>query len=55
MSDTNQFKRQPRRKAARGKSVVVSEELKKAYTDLANERAAKEQAIGRHLPPDMKR
>ena len=55
MSDANQFKRAPRRKAARGKSIVVSEETKKLYAELVNERTAKELAVGRHLPPDMKR
>ncbi len=55
MSDPNQFKRAPRRKSTRGKSIIVSEEAKKIYADLVNERAAKELAIGRHLPPDMKR
>ena len=55
MSDQNQFKHKPRRKPSRGKSVVVSAEAKKAYADLVNERTAKELAVGRHLPPDMKR
>lgn len=55
MSDENQFKRKPRRKPSRGKTVVVSAETRKTYTDLMEERAAKEIAVGRHLPPDMKR
>lgn len=55
MSDENQFKRKPRRAPSRGKTIVVSAEAKKAYADLMEERSAKEQAVGRHLPTDMKR
>ena len=56
MSDaTNQFKKTPRKKAPRGRSVVMSPEAKQAYADLMNERAAKELSYGQHLPPDMKR
>ena len=55
MSDTNQFKRAPRRKAERGKRVTMSPEAKKVYEDLMQERAAKELAYGQHMPPDMKK
>ncbi len=55
MDDPNQFKRKPRRAPLRGKTVVLSAEEKKAYAALMEERAAKELAVGRHLPTDMKR
>lgn len=53
--DPTPFKRKPRRAPLRGKTIVVSAETKKAYADLMEERAAKELAVGRHLPTDMKR
>jgi hypothetical protein len=55
MGESDQFKRKPRRKPSRGKSVAASAEAKKAYAKLMDERTAKELAVGRHLPPDMKR
>ncbi len=50
-----QFKRAPKRKAAKGRSVTLSPEAKQAYMDVLREKDAKEAAYGKHLPPDMKR
>ncbi len=55
MNDLNQFKQKPRRAPSRGKTIVVSAEAKKAYAELMEQRTAKELAVGRHLPTDMKR
>ncbi len=51
----NQFKRAPRRKAARGRTVTLSAEVKQAYADLLQERHKREIEYGRHLPADDKR
>ncbi|MEE7448337.1 hypothetical protein MRF4_11190 [Methylobacterium radiotolerans] len=56
MSDTsNTFKKAPKRKAAKGKSISVSPEMRQAYADLIQERAEKQEAYGRHLPQDETR
>ncbi len=47
---SDQFKRAPKRKAAKGKHVSMSAEDKAAYAKLIEERVAREQAYGRHLP-----
>ncbi|AWV18391.1 hypothetical protein A3862_25080 [Methylobacterium sp. XJLW] len=56
MSDTNTtFKKAPKRKAAKGKSINVSPEMRQAYADLIQERAEKQEVYGRHLPQDETR
>ena len=45
----------PKRKAAKGKSISVSPEMRQAYADLIQERAEKQEAYGRHLPQDETR
>jgi hypothetical protein len=56
MTDTsNTFKKAPKRKPAKGKSVSVSPEMRQAYADLIRERAEKQEAYGRHLPQDETR
>ncbi|GJE76861.1 MULTISPECIES: hypothetical protein [Methylorubrum] len=52
-SDT--FKKAPKRKPAKGKSVAVSPEMRQAYADLIKEREAKQETYGRHLPQDPTR
>ena len=47
---TDQFKRAPRRKASKGKRVVMSAEEKQAYAALIEERVKREQDYARHLP-----
>ena len=49
---TNQFKKAPKRKPTKGKSVSVSPEMRQAYADLIQERAEKQEAYGRHLPQE---
>lgn len=51
---TDQFKRAPKRKPAKGKRVSLSAEAKEAYAKLIEERVAREQAYGRHLPGNDK-
>ena len=51
MSD-NTFKKAPKRKPAKGKSVSVSPEMRQAYADLIQERAEKQETYGRHLPQE---
>ncbi|WP_336489138.1 hypothetical protein [Methylobacterium nigriterrae] len=56
MSDpSTTFKKAPKRKPMRGKSVSVSPEMRQAYTDLIKEREKKEETYGRHLPQDPPR
>ncbi|MEH3117438.1 MAG: hypothetical protein PGN25_07485 [Methylorubrum populi] len=52
-SDT--FKKAPKRKPSKGKSVAVSPEMRQAYADLIRQREEKEQAYGRHLRQDEPR
>ncbi|CAO4177812.1 hypothetical protein [Methylorubrum populi] len=52
-SDT--FKKAPKRKPSKGKSVAVSPEMRQAYADLIKQREEKEQAYGRHLRQDEPR
>ncbi|MGI3899018.1 MAG: hypothetical protein ACRYGP_16025 [Janthinobacterium lividum] len=47
---SDQFKRAPKRKPAKGKRVAMSTEDKAAYAKLIEERVAREQTYGRHLP-----
>jgi hypothetical protein len=47
---SDQFKKSPRRKAPRGKSVSVSAEAKQAYLDLIRERDRLALSYGQHLP-----
>ncbi|MGH1590705.1 hypothetical protein ACRBEV_23060 [Methylobacterium phyllosphaerae] len=56
MSETsNTFKKAPKRKPVKGKSISVSPEMRQAYADLIQERAEKQEAYGRHLPQDETR
>ncbi|MBB5760617.1 hypothetical protein ABEV34_06225 [Methylorubrum rhodesianum] len=56
MADTSDtFKKAPKRKPSKGKSVSVSPEMRQAYADLIREREEKEQAYGRHLRKDEPR
>ena len=56
MADTSDtFKKAPKRKPSKGKSVSVSPEMRQAYADLIKEREEKEQAYGRHLRKDEPR
>jgi hypothetical protein len=50
---TDQFKRQPRRKAERGRTLTVSAEQKAAYEKLLREKEERE-AYAKHLPADQK-
>jgi hypothetical protein len=56
MSETNNtFKKAPKRKPTKGKSVSVSPEMRQAYADLIQERASKQETYGRHLPQEETR
>ena len=51
MNDSSdQFKKAPRRKGDRGKSVKLTPEAKQAYADLINERIKSHNDYGKHLP-----
>lgn len=53
MNDSNStFKKAPKRKPTKGKSIKVSPEARQAYADLIQERADKQETYGRHLPSD---
>jgi len=49
---SNTFKKAPKRKSAKGKSVSVSPEMRQAYADLIKERQEKAETYGRHLPSE---
>lgn len=50
MSETNKtFKKAPKRKAEKARTVTVSPEMRQAYADLITEKATKQEAYGRHL------
>ncbi len=51
----DQFKRAPKRKAARARSVTMSPEARRAYEDMMRERDEREKSYNRHLPPDSSR
>ena len=51
---TDQFKRAPKRKPAKGRHVALSPEAKAAYAKLIEERVAREETYGRHLPGNDK-
>ena len=51
----NTFKKAPKRKPSKGKSVAVSPEMRQAYADLIKEREAKQEDYARHLPQDESR
>ncbi|WP_342152428.1 hypothetical protein [Methylorubrum sp. SB2] len=56
MADTSDtFKKAPKRKPSKGKSVAVSPEMRQAYADLIKERESKQETYGRHLPQDPTR
>ena len=46
---SNQFKKPPRRKTERGKSVAISPDMRKAYEEQIKAKAERE-AYERHLP-----
>ncbi|WP_407519244.1 hypothetical protein [Methylobacterium oryzisoli] len=50
---TDQFKRKPRRKSERGRTLTVSAEQKAAYEALLREKESRE-AYAKHLPADPK-
>jgi hypothetical protein len=53
MADTSDtFKKAPKRKPSKGKSVAVSPEMRQAYADLIKEREAKQEGYERHLRQD---
>jgi hypothetical protein len=49
MTETNQFKKQPRRKSDRGKSVAVTPEMRRIYEEQIRQKAERE-AYEQHLP-----
>ena len=51
----DQFKRAPKRKAVKARSVTMSPEAKRAYEEMMRERAERDAAYTRHLPPDSTR
>lgn len=56
MSETAEtFKKAPKRKPSKGKSIAVSPEMREAYAEMIRQRAEKEEAYGRHLPQDEPR
>lgn len=56
MSETGDtFKKAPKRKPSKGKSIAVSPEMRQAYAELIRERAEKQEAYNRHLPQDETR
>lgn len=56
MSETGDtFKKAPKRKPSKGKSIAVSPEMREAYAELIRQRTEKEEAYGRHLPQDEPR
>ena len=54
MSD-NTFKKAPKRKPMKGRSVAVSPEMRQAYADLIKQKEAKQETYDRHLPQDETR
>jgi hypothetical protein len=56
MAETgDSFKKAPKRKPSKGKSIAVSPEMRQAYADLIREKSQKEETYGRHLPGDESR
>ncbi|MCJ2026270.1 hypothetical protein [Methylobacterium sp. J-067] len=49
------FKKAPKRKPSKGKSISVSPEMREAYAEMIRQRAEKEEVYGRHLPQDETR
>ncbi|WP_375454655.1 hypothetical protein [uncultured Methylobacterium sp.] len=50
MSESNTFKKAPKRKTEKARKVSVSPEMRQAYADLITEKATKQESYGRHLP-----
>lgn len=50
----DRFGKQPARKKAPVKRVVLSEDAKRAYEELVNQRDEREREYGRHLAADNK-
>jgi hypothetical protein len=56
MAETgDSFKKAPKRKPSKGKSIAVSPEMREAYAEMIRQRAEKEEVYGRHLPQDETR
>ena len=56
MAETgDSFKKAPRRKPSKGKSIAISPEMREAYAAKLREKAEKEEVYGRHLPQDEPR
>ena len=51
----DQFKRAPKRKPARARSVTVSPDARRALEEMMRERDEREKSYNRHLPPDSTR
>ncbi|WP_187275475.1 hypothetical protein [Methylobacterium sp. WL6] len=47
---SNTFKKAPKRKKEKARTVSVSPEMRQAYADLITEKATKQESYGRHLP-----
>ncbi len=55
VADTaNQFKKAPKRKKEKARSVSVSPEMRRAYDELIKQREEREE-YAKHLPPEAKR
>ncbi|WP_232630544.1 hypothetical protein [Methylobacterium sp. Leaf118] len=53
MADTSDtFKKAPKRKPSKGKSVAVSPEMRAAYADMIKEHSDKQDSYERHLRQD---
>ncbi len=51
----DQFKRAPKRKAAKARSVTMTPDARRALEEMMRERDEREKAYNRHLPPDSTR
>ena len=47
---SNTFKKAPKRKKEKARTVSVSPEMRQAYADLITARETKQETYGRHLP-----
>jgi hypothetical protein len=55
MAEPDQFRRAPKRKAERAKTVSMSPEAKRAYEEMMRERDERDKNYTRHLPPESTR
>ncbi len=51
----DQFKRAPKRKPAKARSVTMTPDARRALEEMMRERDEREKAYNRHLPPDSTR